>query len=320
MEWIWIGVGVLLGLPLLVVAVLFILMIHLRFRYIAFLERVFEEIPYFNVPRGQPRPDAEDVSFETADGLILRGCYFKTIAPRKGIVLFAPEYGANRWSCSDYCDHLLEFGYDVFSYEPRNHNESDKEPKLEAMHWSMDRDVTDIQAALAYLKSRPDFDPRGVGLFGVSKGAGAGLLAAVIEPAIRCAVTDGMFAACTTIVPYMRHWITIYNRSYFVQGLLPSWYYAILAKWAVWRVGKRRGVRFLHLEPALHRFSRPLLMIHGQKDKYIRADMALSLFELAREPKEFWLIPDANHNQGLQVAGDEYRRRVREFFDKHLGA
>jgi uncharacterized protein len=314
-DWIWTGIGVLVGLPLLVAVLLVILMIHLRLRYIAYLERVFEEIPYFNVPRGQPDPQAEDVRFRTADGLNLCGCYFKAAGKRKGVILFAPEYGANRWSCSDYCHHLYEAGYDVFAFEPRNHGESDKEPKLEAMHWSMDRDVIDIRAALAYLKSRPDADSRGVGLFGVSKGAGAGILAAANEPMIRCAVTDGMFAACTTMVPYMRHWITIYNRSYFIQGLLPSWYYAILARWAIRRVGARRGVRFLHLEPALHCFNR----IHGQMDKYIRADMALALFDLAREPKEFWLIPDANHNQGLHVAGDEYRRRLREFIDKHLG-
>ena len=31
--------------------------------------------------------------------------------------------------------------------------------------------VADMKAAVAYLKSRPDADPRGFGFFGVSKGA-----------------------------------------------------------------------------------------------------------------------------------------------------
>jgi fermentation-respiration switch protein FrsA (DUF1100 family) len=48
--------------------------------------------------------------------------------------------------------------------------------------------------------------------------------------------------------------------------------------------------------------------------------MARRLFNMAREPKEFWLIPGANHNQGPHVAGQEYSRRVREFFDKYLAA
>ena len=318
MERIWIGVALLLSLPIFVVGVLVVLMVYIRYRYIGFLERGLEEIPYFNVPRGQPRPEAEDVCFRTSDGLMLRGSYFKTSQPRKGVIMYAPEYGANRWSCAGYCDHLIEVGYDVFAYEPRNHGESDKEPELEPLHWSLDRDVIDARAALAYLQSRPDADPRGVGLFGVSKGAGAGILSADGDATIRCAITDGMFGTLTTAVPYMRHWITIYNKSFLIQGLLPSWYYAILARWAVFRIGGRRRVRFLHLEPALRRFNRPLLMIHGQMDKYIRSDMARSLFERANEPKEFWLIPEANHNQGLHVAGEEYRRRVREFFDRHL--
>src|SRR5438034_596548 len=81
-----------------------------------------------------------------------------------------------------------------------------------------------------------DADPRGVGWFGISKGAGAGLLAAEDDPSVRCAVCDGMFSIIYTVVPYMRRWITIYNKSYFVQGLLPSWYYAALARVALRRV------------------------------------------------------------------------------------
>ncbi len=59
-------------------------------------------------------------------------------------------------------------------------------------------------------------------------------------------------------------------------------------------------------------------MIHGESDTYIKPAMARALFEIAREPKELWLVPGAKHNQALQVAGDEYRRRVLEFFEKHL--
>jgi uncharacterized protein len=317
-EWIWTGVGILIGLPLVVTILLLILFNHLRVHYVQFIERGFLETPLFITPRGQPRPEAEDVRFATTDGLKLAGCYFKTTAPRKGVVLFALEFGSNRWSCFDYCGHLIEAGYDVFSFEPRSLGESDREPGLTAMHWSMDRDIADARAALTYLRSRPDADARGIGWFGISKGAGAGILTANGEPGIRCAVTDGMFSARGTLVPYMRHWITIFNKSYFIQGLLPSWYYWLLAGVAIRRMGRERKVKFPDLEPSLRRFRRPLLMIHGLRDNYIRHDMASRLFAKASEPKELWLIPGANHNQGLHVAGDEYRRRVVEFFDKHL--
>ena len=62
----------------------------------------------------------------------------------------------------------------------------------------------------------------------------------------------------------------------------------------------------------------PLLMIHGEGDTYIKPEMARALFERVREPKELWVVPNAKHNQALHTAGDEYHRRVVEFFDRHL--
>ena len=55
-------------------------------------------------------------------------------------------------------------------------------PGYEPMEWVTEFEVADFIAALAYLKSRPHAHPIGVGLFGISKGAGAGLLAAANDP------------------------------------------------------------------------------------------------------------------------------------------
>ena len=61
-------------------------------------------------------------------------------------------------------------------------------------------------------------------------------------------------------------------------------------------------------------------MIHGERDTYIRTEMArASLFARGcAGTREFWLVPGAKHNQALQVAGDDYRRRVLDFFERHL--
>jgi uncharacterized protein len=60
------------------------------------------------------------------------------------------------------------------------------------------------------------------------------------------------------------------------------------------------------------------LMIHGAADTYISELMARTLFDLARGPKELWLVPGARHNQSINVAGAEYTHRVVAFFDQHL--
>src|SRR5262249_44122601 len=167
----------------------------------------------------------------------------------------------------------------------------------------------------------PDADPRGVGFFGISKGAGAGLQAAARDPYLRCFVTDGVFATRTTLVPYMRQWFRIYNTNYKVQGLIGSWYYGLLGRVGLGWIEGERGCRFVHLERAAERLGpRPWLMIHGGADTYIKPDMARALCERVRGPKELWLVEGAKHNQALHAAGEEYHRRVLEFFDAHLAA
>jgi len=84
------------------------------------------------------------------------------------------------------------------------------------------------------------------------------------------------------------------------------------------RVARNRGVTYPSVEKAASRLHRPLLMIHGEGDTYIKPEMAKSLFERASGLKKLWLVPKAKHNQALHVAGDEYSRTIVEFFDKHL--
>jgi pimeloyl-ACP methyl ester carboxylesterase len=293
---------------------------HLLYNYLDFLVRVFLEKPLFIIPRGQPVADAEDVQFPTTDGLTLRGCYLPTTtARRQGVILFGLEFGSNRWACVPYCQFLRDNGFDIFAFESRSQGDSDAQPGYEPLQWVTDYEVRDVRAALAYLKGRPDTDPRGVGFFGISKGGSAGLLAAADDLAVRCFVTDGIFATRTTMIPYMRKWIAVVSKRYFLQRIMPSWYYGLLADAGLRRIHRETNNVFPHLERALPRLApRPLLMIHGGGDTYIKPDMAHRLFARARAPKEFWLVDGAKHNQALQLASDEYQQRVLAFFRAHL--
>jgi pimeloyl-ACP methyl ester carboxylesterase len=317
----WLGLVVLFSAPALLAVLLIGQHYYLRWKYLHLVLRIFQEKPLFIVPRGQPTPDAEDVRFPTAEGRTLCGCYFKAKGQRRGVILFGLEFGSDRWACRPYCDHLIDAGYDVFAYEPRGQGQSDPQPGYEPLQWVTDFEVRDAAAALAYLKNRPDADPRGVGFFGISKGAGAGLTAAAGDPFVRCFVTDGAFAAYGTLVPYMRHFFRIYNRRFLIQDLIPSWYYGHIGMVGLKLIERERRCRFAHLERALPRLApRPLLMIHGEADAYIKPEMAVALFRKARGPKEIWVVPGAKHNGALHAAGPEYRRRVLEFFDKHLAS
>jgi pimeloyl-ACP methyl ester carboxylesterase len=318
--WLWLVVGTLVTVILLSAALVVGYYFKIRERYLERIVRIFQEKPLFIVPRGQPVPDAEEVRLATPDGLSLCGCYLRTTAPRRrGVILFGLEYGSNRWACVPYCSFLREAGFDVFSFEPRSQGDSDAQPGYEPLQWVTEYEVRDFQAALAYLKQRPDADPRGIGFFGISKGGSAGVLAAARDLWVRCFATDGIFATHTTMLPYMRKWIAIYTDRKWVQTLVPDCIYSLFARACLRRVRRQCGVRFPHLEHVIGLLApRPLLMIHGGSDTYIKPEMARALFELAGPPREFWLVDGAKHNQAMQVANGEYRRRLLAFFEQHL--
>ncbi len=251
----WIGFAVVWSVPVVLVIWLMANLVYLRWKYSHLVDRIFQERPLFIVPRGQPALEAEDVSFPNGDGQTLRGCYFRTAKRRRGVILFGLEFGSDRWSCRAYCDHLIEAGFDVFAFEPRSQGESDAQPGYEPLQWVTDFEVDDTATALAYLKNRPDADPRGVGFFGISKGGGAGLIAASRDRFVRCCVTDGVFGTYSTLVPYMRHYFRIYNNRYWFQGLFPSWYYGRIGLTALRRVARRRRCRFPHLEKRMPRLA-----------------------------------------------------------------
>jgi pimeloyl-ACP methyl ester carboxylesterase len=214
---------------------------------------------------------------------------------------------------------MIANGYDVFTFEPRNSGGSDHQPDYEPLQWVTTYEVRDFQAAILYLRGRPDADPAGIGFFGISKGGGAGLVAASRDPYVRALVTDGIFATHTTMVPYMQKWVRIYSNRRLIRDMLPSWLYRIIGLHVLRVIESRRNCHFPHVENAIKRLSpRPLLMIHGGGDTYIKPEMAQALFNIARQPKEFWLIEGAKHNQAINVAGDDYRGRVLEFFQTHL--
>jgi len=293
---------------------------YYRYKFLDQVVRIFQEKPLFVRPRGEVVPGSEDVTFTTSDGIALRGSYLRGEGKRRGVILFNPEFGSNRWSSELYCAKLRDTGYDVFTYEPRNQGESANDSSYAPLQWITDKDLTDASAALAYLKSRPDMDPRGLGIFGISKGGGLAMLLAAEDRTVKCIVTDGAYATYLTVVPFMRRFVAIYSPRKRIQALAPDALYGAIGMAAIRKVAKARNVRFQWVESEAKRISVPVLMIHGEADSYIKPEMAKALFNRVGAPeKEFWAVPGAKHNQALNVAPLEYAQRLVDFFDDHLG-
>lgn len=57
----------------------------------------------------------------------------------------------------------------------------------------------------------------------------------------------------------------------------------------------------------------PLLFMHGDHDSVIPFRLGRKLFEAANEPKEFYVISGADHNDTFLVGGSEYQQKIRSF-------
>ena len=106
--------------------------------------------------------------------------------------------------------------------ESRGQGDSDAQPGYEPRQWVTGYETRDTQAALAYLKARPDADPKGIGFFGISKGGSAGVIVAAADPYVRCCVTDGIFSTRRTVILYMQKWVAIVSTRYWLQRVLPA--------------------------------------------------------------------------------------------------
>lgn len=320
MEWITLTLLILGSVFLCCLAGLVVFFFSCKRCYLPIVLRIFEEKPFFKATQSFADTEAEEFEIPTTDGLKLTACLVRSTAQEKrGLILFAPEYGGTRWSCLHYAGHLLEAGYDLFAFDFRNQGASDHLEGYQPLQWVTQHEVADVRAVIQFLKDAPFCPTEGIGFFGVSRGAGAGIVACSGDPFVKCLVTDGAFGTVATMIRFMIKWVSIYNSQINLQQWIPKWGYGLLGLSALNEVHRRRQLAFPSVRNALRRLKQRLYMIHGKADGYIRPEIALDLYKAAPRPlKQLWMVDGAKHNQAIDVAEDEYKLFTSEFFCEHL--
>jgi fermentation-respiration switch protein FrsA (DUF1100 family) len=62
----------------------------------------------------------------------------------------------------------------------------------------------------------------------------------------------------------------------------------------------------------------PLLVMHGDADEIVPFSQGQAVFAAANQPKDFWRIRGAHHNDLLYIAGDQYVPRLCAFYNSLL--
>ncbi|MCA9099983.1 MAG: alpha/beta fold hydrolase [Pirellulales bacterium] len=289
--------------------------------YVPSVVQAFSQTPRLIPDPGTPLEEGEDCTFQSNDGFALKGTYLRTPAlTRLGVIVFCHELAADRWAAPAYVADLRERGFDVFTFDFRNHGQSDTDENYEPMPWLTEFEVADMQAAVNYVCSRPDADERGIGMLGISRGGTAALYVAARDPRIVAIATDGAFGTELMQIFYIHRFMAIYTAYARLIAKIPDRLLITLGWWAQWIIGRRRGCRFVAVERQLRRVRQPCLIIHGERDSYVPLNVSTELQRLIGGRTRRWDVEGAKHNQAIKLATDEYHRHLARFFQKHLAA
>ena len=274
----------------------------------------FEDCPPFQVPAKGPLPEAERIEFANGAGQTLRGAILAQPgrAPR-GLLIFCPEMKADFWSFQAYVPAAHLAGFDILAFNVRNQGPSDAEPGYQPLHWLSGKEVQDLDAAVSYARNRPEYRDLPIVLHGVSRGAGAAIQVATDRADISGVVTQGAFSCWGLLDYYMRKWKrAVIPR---LQYVIPDWHNRITMAVTKRLSERRRGARYISIEPALPRLrSLPLLWMAAERDSCVPLEVADSLFARTGHPEEdLWVVPKARHNGERVAQHFEFDRRLVEF-------
>jgi fermentation-respiration switch protein FrsA (DUF1100 family) len=75
------------------------------------------------------------------------------------------------------------------------------------------------------------------------------------------------------------------------------------------------SARYDTLEKVRH-IKSPLLVIHGDRDEVVPYNQGKEVFAAAPEPKEFYTIAGARHNDTYIIGGDPYFAVLKNFIER----
>lgn len=243
------------------------------------LESLVNRFIYYPEPRWMVTPadlnlEAEDVFLTPEPGVQLHAWFFPRPEPL-ATLLFCHGNAGNVSHRLENVVRLLRTGFQVLLFDYRGYGHSSGQPSERGLY-------RDAATAWAHLVGRADTAAARRIIFGRSLG---GAVAVDLATGVRAdaLIIESTFTSVRTLA-----------RLIFPLPLpgLPVKYDSLS------KMGRLRM---------------PLLAIHGEQDELIPFAEGRALFEAAAEPKAWYPIPGAGHNDTYLVGGGAYFRRLATF-------
>lgn len=260
----------------------------------------FLAVPY--TPKDYNLP-YEEVDFRSTDGLKLTGWFLPAMNADATIVVLH-GLGSN---AGDMLLNILclarEKKWNLFLFNFRGH--ADSEGHLTSLG---PLELRDFESAMAFIRQSKPEQTKRIAVYGHSLGASVAIVGAAKHAELLAVCAESPFLKT-------RKTISHFAKRFYGIPEFPFMYLALcLAR-------LRLGVSLWNFAPIdeVGKISpRPILIIHAERDQRMPTSETEKLVNAAKEPKEFWVVPGADHGEPWMVAKDEYNNRMVEFFRRVL--
>jgi fermentation-respiration switch protein FrsA (DUF1100 family) len=243
------------------------------------------EVQEIAAEKGHVVPKVEDCRFITQDGVKLHGWYCTPSREPGGsataqqppmVFLFFHGNAGNITYRYDIIRRFMSLPVHVLIIDYRGYGKSQGRPSEKGLY-------LDAKSAWDYLSAERGIPSERVILFGKSLGGAVAVdLATHVKPA-------GLIVQSSfTSIPDMAHTIFPFLPRFLVRTKMDS----------------IRKIREIDC---------PKLFVHSPEDELVPYRLGLRLFEEAREPKTFYTVQGASHNDTYLVGGERYLDALQQF-------
>lgn len=241
----------------------------------------------------QPSP-WEDRNWAQLSGLLLEEVWipvdevvtvfgwFIDAGPNRPVLLWCHGNAGNVSHRLENIRRLSQRGISVLIFDYRGYGRSTGMPSEVGLY-------QDALASYDYLIHHRRISPERLILFGRSLGAAVAGEVAVQRPSAGL-IVEGAFPS--------------------IQAMSDHHYFGLPARWVMdLDFNLAQKVRALHV---------PLLVIHGEQDSIVPIPLGKQVFDAAHEPKQWYAVSGAEHNDVPFVGGESYFREIDTFLQRVL--
>ncbi len=224
----------------------------------------------------------EDHWFTTEDGVKLHAWFVRADSSAPTLIHFHGNAG-NLSHRGEIVRRLKNSGFNVFIFDYRGYGRSEGSPDEEGVY-------KDGHAAFDYVGQLPGVDRSSLVLSGTSLG-GAVAVDVALHRNPAAMILESTFSSARDVAAAAYPFLPA---QFFLRTKFDS-------------------------EAKIRSITIPLLFIHGTDDSIIPIELGRKLYEAANEPKEFYEVRGADHNDVFLVGGSERNERIRKFVEGVVG-